>query len=95
MLYNQKWDIQQRLDRIADYIEEKGWCQNAWNDGAAVCLVTGMNHFIFDEAEWFIVWDLLRDRIALGPDGYAALTEWNDAPGRTKQDVLNLLRNIP
>lgn len=88
------------LLRAADYIEEHGWCQNEMHtlDGSA-CLEGAIQYAIsgrlmrFDEglesANLFC--DALT-RIDLAVDRPAF--KWNDAPGRTKEEVVAKLREV-
>lgn len=75
------------LARTADVIRERGWVQCAWTgEDGSVCMMmavsiadTDGNVFIDAHEE------LARRTSPLGP------TSWNDAPGRTREEVLALL----
>lgn len=81
------------LKDAAAYIEEHGWCQGtiATADGR-VCIVQSIlqaaNPPEFDSA-----FALLAHRLGIRRYGCASKAgNWNDAPGRTKAEVLAVLR---
>ncbi len=87
--------VQWVLNRAADLIEERGWCQGEGESATgALCLYSAIN-----QAEPGIFLRALADRevrrrvrkrvdIPTGP------IKWNDTPGRTVDEVLNLLRGL-
>ncbi len=68
-------------------IIERGWCQGAYKRNGCFCLSGALLEV--DVKCFDLEYDAVRK--ALRVDGY--LSTWNDAPGRTKDDVLNLLDN--
>ena len=95
MLHDPKWDKQVEVEldaasrsllSAAAYIEEHGWCQGVLRkDTGAVCVVGAFldincNYEVFS-----------RSSAAIGvPPG--VISRWNDAPSRTKNEVINSLR---
>jgi hypothetical protein len=96
MLFDPKWETpkvevlphQQFLSDMADLIETNGWCQgNLKNRQGNFCIVGA--HL---ELSW--------RRRAVSNQAFAALKRrlgdnislWNDAPGRTKEEVIELIR---
>lgn len=77
------------LRRAADVLEEDGWCQGRGTDGQGRhCAVGAMCSVAVDHGQATSVHLLpLRARLE-GP-----LSDWNDEPGRTKEEVLALFRN--
>lgn len=80
------------LHRAADLLSEFGWCQGREGslDEGEICAMGAVNEaarslgvpFRRDDAL-----DLALDRIA------PYVPEWNDAPGRTKEEVVAALRH--
>lgn len=103
MLHDPKWklkhDAKQVLLDAAQYIEAHGWCQGAMKSGHRVCLfgaIREVNRCTYIEVEFEIV-NMLRkaigdDRDGLN-DGSGTVASWNDAPLRTKQEVIDILRS--
>ena len=85
------------LSGAADLIEAKGWCQGmAVDEVGGVC----MGRAIFDAAgmhERVWVWDAsvpIQQAIdAVAQEIGDSPAPWNDAPGRTKEEVVTALRN--
>jgi hypothetical protein len=98
MLYDKKWDQKQQqsnpgrrlLLAAANYIEEHGWCQGALeNINGQVCLVGALDKTKdYNDQGYYPAILAIQDII--GP----RFGEWNDQPGRTKEDVVNLLRQV-
>ena len=79
------------LDEARAYIEKHGWVQHAFESGGRVCLlgalqkVDGKKHGkAVDQEAQRIVCNLIGG-------GYS-IPQWNDASGRKKEDVLEILR---
>lgn len=78
--------VSKTLLDAADYIEEHGWCQEfMWADGRVCALGailiakgTGLSG--------------PRDRLMAFLKNPESITKWNDAPGRTKDEVVSALR---
>jgi hypothetical protein len=84
------------LELGAKRLEQVGWAQGSWGfDGVhtrekpgATCMMMSMFGVGCDSDD--VVRALCQ---ALGVMGIDALFEWNDAPGRTKNEVLTLMRS--
>jgi hypothetical protein len=93
-------DAKEYLNAVADHIEKWGWIQGAFYldtiDGAAwtqspCCLLGGMD--AVRSLEW--VSQVTRDEAQLKLRRELktiSLAAWNDAPGRTKEEVIAVLR---
>lgn len=81
------------LTRAAQLIRERGWIQGAWdNADGALCLwgaVREASHDLGGETAEVDAMDVLRDRIS---NRDVSTPMWNDARGRTVDEVLRLLR---
>lgn len=85
------------LNRAADVIVERGWTTGEIQDRrGAVCLVGALNLAItgnsldpvFGNRKWSLAEAYLRE--VTDAPGHA--WEWNDVPGRTKEQVIGALR---
>jgi hypothetical protein len=96
MLVDPKWEIKfkagQILNDAAQYLETHGWCQGAMKYKDSVCLFGAIdavsNCFTKDDSA--IAYEInyrLRKIIGVRPTPH-----WNDAPERTKQEVIDMLR---
>lgn len=82
------------LAEAALHIEARGWCQGELKDaGGRICVLKALNNacrrrspHTFREA----ISELAR-RIGGNLDG-SSIADWNDARGRTKEEVLSVLR---
>lgn len=92
-----KMTVAEQLNAAADYIEEHGWCQNAYeDDNGGVCASgalreVGRQAFGPGGVGMFSV----PYRLALTVVGRklpAMLCDWNDEPGRTKEEVVAMFR---
>jgi hypothetical protein len=102
MLNNPNWkqpDVKPDLDEIgkvflrtADYIEEHGWCQHQLRDPKGrVCLAAAITkdmHNYDDGGATINAWGLLKRSL-----GGSAM-KWNDAPERTKDEVIAKLKEL-
>ncbi len=80
----------QVLLAVADSIEEQGWCQGANREGTARCVT-----YALYEATWphGIYGDALqRLGRVIGVGHSMEIPLWNDAPDRTKAEVVEALR---
>lgn len=83
-------------------IQANGWCQYDFeNHNGAHCLVGAINHSIFNDSNGEGVCEA-RDRIDLKFEvndriftrvGCSPIS-WNDTPGRTEKDVVDLLDRV-
>ena len=73
------------LLRAADYIDEHGWCQHTGSrEDGSVCIAIAFTLVSTRPTDACIVFG------GYVKDGCA---RWNDAPGRTKDEVLKTLRS--
>jgi hypothetical protein len=78
------------LRRAAEIIEENGWRQGWKADGDTVCVVDALAAAWrpwSPEVGWLLAADRVKDVLGLWVG--TALHDWNDEPGRTKQEVLD------
>ena len=91
-------DVSKLLLKAAVEIEWRGWCQLASSDGAAVCmegamlLAGGRSPNGFFRGMSFRAFERVCD--AIKRDGFSVPHEWNDSPGRTKEEVIAKLRAV-
>ncbi len=104
MLYDKRWDVKpevklepwrQMLLDAADLLERDGWCQQAYQDGdghhcalGALDAVVGMAEL--KTIDW-VAFSKANERL-FGAVGQ--ITHWNDARGRTAEEVISTLRKI-
>jgi len=98
MLHDTKHDLSQDsqdLLNAADYIDKNGWCQEVTRLGKSVCLwgsilaVTDGLGKLYDSAPRA---NALYSKVSLHLGIMPA--PWNDARGRTKDEVTALLREV-
>lgn len=77
--------IRELLEQSADHIDEHGHHQNDMWEGKSCCIM-GAPRMIDGESSYSHI-----IRSALAHIGYDE--KWNDKPGRTKQEVVDALRN--
>lgn len=80
--------VNQVAARAADLLETKGWHQGDGEGGRSYCLV----QVLHTVANCFDLYDQAYDHLnrVLGRTG--SLIPWNDEKGRTKEEVVGLLR---
>lgn len=85
-------------ERAAQEIERRGWCQRSSTDPAGrVCLMKALS--LADDAAkdggeaCFKAYDELYAEVGV-PSGLLSLAKWNDAPERTKDEVIARLRGV-
>lgn len=79
----------QQLLQIADYIEIHGWCQECYRINDTVCIL-GATKELFPNDDPDEVKAILKLHEHLGTD----VAEWNDNEKRTKEQVINKLREV-
>jgi len=86
------------LDGAADVIERDGWHQGHYYiPGEGVCAIgafaqaTGLRHPDIED-RGFGPRRALAGHLGFDPDYAGPIIRWNDAPERTKQEVLDALR---
>lgn len=78
----------QALLDAAQYIRDHGWCQGRFYDGDRVCLLGALIVSTQGRQEYAAAAAALYQ--ANGPVSSDA-HDWNDAPGRTKEEVIAAL----
>jgi hypothetical protein len=91
------------LAGAANILEQKGWLQCAWEDYDGRCCLLGAlaKAGCLQSDEGKKHWCRLKHAVAQevgvpdeGPGGhYDSLIDWNNEPGRTKEEVITALRN--
>jgi len=92
MLVDPKWEVKFKASEVlrnaAQYLETHGWCQHAMQYKGRVCLfgaIRAVNRCSELSVELEIT-NRLRKTIR-----HTQVTSWNDATGRTKQEVIDVL----
>ena len=106
MLYNKDWDKkddtklepwQQILQGAITYLETYGWCQkemfqhspDVMNTPPAACMIGALSRInpnaYLDNCKAYMA---VQDTIG----GHRMIAYWNDTPGRTKEEVIAVLR---
>jgi hypothetical protein len=79
----------QQLLQIADYIEEHDWCQGAYrSSGGQVCILGAARELFSDHDQTQGMLKLFEHL------GNMNVDEWNDEEGRTKEQVIDKLREV-
>lgn len=91
--------VTRALLRAADEIERRGWCQHVGTFQGAVCMEGGLLCALGKDPSEFFPTGLGTDAFdrlcqSLKRDGFRAPHEWNDMPGRTKEEVVAKLRAV-
>jgi hypothetical protein len=101
MLYDPKWSPpevkvnvetwQEALLQAADVLERDGWCQhhNYDNDGSR-CMLGALGSVSYNYTTSAYGTAILKLQSSLA----MRISEWNDATGRTKEEVIAKLRKI-
>lgn len=81
-------------NKAADYIEAHGWCRDDYEDFASqVCLIGALGQAACSDAEMGERDPLARKALdEMGFDTPESAVSWNDAPERTKEEVIARLR---
>jgi hypothetical protein len=80
--------IKEQRDAVIETLERRGWRQwSAQDQESPCCLLNACG----DAGAGDIVYKL---RMAVEERGYQSVAQWNDAPGRTFDEVKELLRSI-
>lgn len=77
------------LLRAAELLERDGWCQGAYFDGNSACTIGALMDAAADIQDRNAAIYRLKDAL----DGWN-IFNWNDAPGRTKEEVVAKLRAV-
>jgi hypothetical protein len=78
------------LRAAARYIEEHGWYPGDPSGGAITCLFTGIGSVEPPGDRRLAAYDAVY--AVIGGRTYSDIFDWNDTPGRTRDEVLAALR---
>lgn len=79
--------VQKSYLAAADLLERGGWCQGRGRGpGGSKCLVMALVYATIKDADYPKAIEALESRLGKRP------ADWNDEPGRTKEEVIALLR---
>ncbi len=110
MLYNKKWDkelkpelnpVQQTLLKMAEVLEQRGWCQfRVENKEGALCLFGSLRVAVYGSVfnwnpptpEAFELFQGVVKR--LHEHCGLNITGWNNSIARDKTEVINMLRDL-
>jgi hypothetical protein len=86
------------LDRAADYVDQ-GWCQHDGereiNGQLCYCAYGAMQKARLDVAFFALTEPVVRAvKKHIGLSDESSIFDWNDAPGRTQQEVVDTLRAV-
>lgn len=90
--------VKDLADKAIEVLERDGWCQGfLTNSQGQHCLLGAMNQAHYnDEVGDFHQFYELRQAVSAhiynGTGDASSITLWNDTPGRTREDVIELLR---
>jgi hypothetical protein len=79
------------LDDAADLLEREGWVQGHLQNQDGYCMEGALARVCPQTHTYGLFWDAMA---VLSLHLYSVVDQWNDAPGRTKQQVLDELRFI-
>lgn len=97
MLLDPKWDKEIKIDEVAqvlldaaDYIDKHGWCQNKLeDDDGRVCVMGALYRVNTPWSAYSKLFRHLSVNIKV-----LDVPFWNDAHGRTKEEVVSVLRKV-
>ncbi len=94
MLHDEKWDLDEDGKVIwdaANYIEEHGWCRGYYSSGEGVCILGAYR--ALGKSEGHKSLRRIADFLGTGDCGVGhAVVDYNDALGRTKEEVIAMLK---
>lgn len=74
------------IARTRDVIEKYGFCQGTFgSEYSGYCILGAMRRVVYDYREINLAMNVLTRKLG------GSVVVWNDMPGRTKTDVLELL----
>lgn len=100
MLYDPKWEVeapaklepwQEIIVKMINLLEERGWCQGMFeNDRGQLCIAGAYRMLpVYDRYEnGDEAWRQIELHLPHG------LASWNDAEGRTKVQVIDMLQSL-
>jgi hypothetical protein len=75
------------LDRAADYITRRGWCRSEWFDlHDRACIGGAVHTYASSPQVESLALSMVEREVGDRPD------RWQDAPGRTKAEVIDALQ---
>ena len=77
------------LLRAAEKIEREGWIQDMYSNEHGLCLLGALGYPLHEGRD-----EVEEARLRLAMTIRGPLTRWNDAPGRTKEEVVAKLRSV-
>ena len=79
--------------KASEILKERGWCQGEYeNDKGNVCLARSISLGYNSPIGWLEVTGRLLRKIRI--QRFSGLCEWNDVPGRTVEEVIELLESV-
>jgi len=87
-------NVSEVLNKAADLIEEKGWVQEAFSNRYGYCAIGAIRECIWGKdvpSNSPELWDGAIERL-VKTVREAHIPSWNDAEGRTKEEVIAKLR---
>jgi len=81
------YDTARVCKQVADYIERVGWIQHSYRTDKGVCLFTALSDC---HSHYGAVHTVIRAELT----GGMPISDWNDQPGRTKEEVIDGLKRI-
>ena len=81
-------NVADKLDKIANLLESRGWTQKQYTNAQGRMCLLGASAELFFWGEQNAPLEYLRTYL----DTWN-LTAWNDAPGRTQEEVITTLRS--
>lgn len=79
----------------SELIKQYGWIQKESGNLESGFCIAGAVEYTYKESIKFIIFDLLNKKIQEHESTrHLFLAEWNDQPGRTKEEVIALLESV-
>ena len=95
-IIHHQWSAREILERAANELDRSGWCQRISRNTAGqmcaeyalsyVCGEPFVHQLHYQRARWMLLGHIGFPRLV------SSLTRWNDAPGRTKEEVTAAMR---
>ncbi len=77
--------------KASEIIRQKGWCQfMGISRNGEVCLVQAIDEM--DDGAFNHHVQKIKDKLGIGNE--SLLSQWNDAPERTKEEVIQVLESV-
>lgn len=101
-------EVDEVIEKAAALIEERGWCQGDFEIDGKLCVLGGVHEILFGDPHMRfslvshpkketreLVYDEICNRLGIDRTIRCGVSEWNDAAGRTKEEVISRLRGEP